>query len=329
MDHRQLQLFLAVAERLNLSQAAEAMGITQPGLSKSMHRLHRALGTRLYHRRGRGIELTEAGRALVRHAKLVETQLADARAEVVGIADGKWGHARIGAGPSWLSRHLPVTISRIMNRHPNIRFTVDTGFPDKLIGRLRLGELDIVIGALPENRIDPDLRFLRLTSDVIRVVGRKGHPLTKKRDRTLSDFAAQRWVLPSRQELVRQRLARALIEAGFPEPTPAIEADSLSLILAALRTTDCLGLTTTQILLDKEAHGVIAIDHDALRFRREAGIISRRHVDLSPSVRLVIAELRQIAASHRSNLDVHDRARCVVLAMRPFASPGATRLSRR
>jgi len=147
MDHRQLQLFLAVAERLNLSQAAEAMGITQPGLSKSMHRLHRALGTRLYHRRGRGIELTEAGRAFVRHAKLVETQLADARAEVVGIADGKWGHARIGAGPSWLSRHLPVTISRIMSRHPNIRFTVDTGFPDKLIGRLRLGELDIVIGS--------------------------------------------------------------------------------------------------------------------------------------------------------------------------------------
>jgi LysR family transcriptional regulator of abg operon len=299
MDHRQLQLFLAVADRLNLSQAAEAMGITQPGLSKSMHRLHRTLGTRLYHRRGRGIELTEAGRALVRHAKLVETQLADARAEVVGIADGNWGHARIGAGPSWLSRHLPLTISRIMNRHPNIRFTVDTGFPDKLVGRLRLGELDIVIGALPENRIDPDLRFLRLTSDVI--VGRKDHPLTKKRDRTLSDFAAQRWVLPGRQELVRQRLARALIEAGFPEPTPAIEADSLSLILATLRTTDCLGLTTTQILLDKEAQGVVAIDHEGLRFQREAGIISRRHADLSPSVRFVIAELRQIAAKHRSN----------------------------
>jgi DNA-binding transcriptional LysR family regulator len=194
-----------------------------------------------------------------------------------------------------------VTISRIMNRHPNIRFTVDSGFPDKLIGRLRLGELDIVIGALPENRIDPDLRFLRLTSDVIRVVGRKDHPLTKKRNRGLSDFAAQRWVLPGRQELVRQRLARALIEAGFPEPTLAIEADSLSLILATIRTTDCLGLTTTQILLDKEARGVVAIDHDALRFRREAGIISRRHADLSPSVRLVIAELRQIAARHRSN----------------------------
>lgn len=301
MDHRQLQLFLAVAERLNLSQAAEAMNITQPGLSKSMQRLQRTLGTRLYFRRGRGIELTEAGRALVRHAKLVETQFAEAQAEVRGVADGKSGHARIGAGPSWLSRYLPFTISRIMSQHPNVRFTVESGFPDKLIGRLRLGELDFVVAALPDNRIDPDLRFLRLTSDIIRVVGRKGHPLTKKRNRSLGDYAAQRWVLPGRQELVRRRMAQAFLEAGFPEPTPAIEADSLSLILSALRMTDCIGLTTTQILLDKEAQGVVAIDHAALQFRREAGIISRRHAGLSPSAKLIVAELRQIAAKHRAN----------------------------
>src|SRR5689334_21515480 len=206
MDYRQLQLFLAAAERLNLSHAAEAMNMTQPGLSKSMHRLQRELGTRLYHRRGRGIELTEPGRALLRHAKLIETQLADARSEVVGIAGGKTGHARIGAGPSWLSRHLPLSVARMTARHPNVRFTVDTGFPDRLIGRLRQGELDVVVGALPDNRVDTDLRFLRLTSDIIRVVGRKEHPLVRKRDRSLADYAAQHWILPGRQELVRQRL---------------------------------------------------------------------------------------------------------------------------
>jgi LysR family transcriptional regulator of gallate degradation len=301
MDYRQLQLFLATADRLNLSHAAEAMNITQPGLSKSMHRLQRELGTKLYHRRGRGIELTESGRALLRHVKLIETQLAEARSEVVGIAGGTLGHARIGAGPSWLSRHLPISISRIMARHPNVRFTVATGFPDMLIGRLRLGELDAVVGALPDNRVDPDLRFMRLTSDVIRVVGRSDHPLGKKRDRALADYAAQRWILPGRQELVRQRLARAFMLAGFAEPMPAIETDSLSLIVAALRMTDCLGLTTSQILTQEEARGIVAIDHEALRFRREAGIVSRRHAELSPTAKLVIAELRKIAVKHGPN----------------------------
>ena len=301
MDYRQLQLFLATAERLNLSHAAEAMNITQPGLSKSMHRLQRELGTRLYHRRGRGIELTEFGRALLKHVKLIETQLADARTEVIGIAGGALGHARIGAGPSWLSRHLPTSIARVMQHHPNVRFTVDTGFPDRLIGRLRLGELDVVLGALPDNRLDPDLRFLRLTSDVIRVVGRKDHPLSRKRERNLADYAAQRWILPGRQELVRQRLAHAFMVAGLSEPTMAIETDSLSLILATLRMTDCLGLTTSQILTQEEAQGIVAIDHDQLRFRREAGIVSRRHAEMSPSVKLVIAELRKIAVKQGAN----------------------------
>ena len=301
MDYRQLQLFLATAERLNLSHAAEAMNITQPGLSKSMHRLQRELGTRLYQRRGRGIELTESGRALLRHVKLIETQLADARSEMMGIAGGKLGHARIGAGPSWLSRHLPESIARVMAQNPNVRFTVDTGFPDRLIGRLRLGELDVVVGALPDNRVDPDLRFMRLSSDVIRVVARKEHPLVRKRDRTLADYAAQRWILPGRQELVRQRLAHALMLAGFPEPMLAVETDSLSLELATLRMTDCLGLTTTQILTQEEAQGIVALDHEALQFRREAGIVSRRHADVSPSVKLVIAELRKIAVKYGPN----------------------------
>ncbi len=89
--------------------------------------------------------------------------------------------------------------------------------------------------------------------------------------------------------------------AGLPEPTMAVETDSLSLKLAALRMTDCLGLTTTQILTQEEAHGIVALDHEALQFRREAGIVSRRHADLSPSVKLVIAELRKIAVKYGPN----------------------------
>ena len=298
MDYRQLQLFLAAAERLNLSHAAEAMGISQPGLSKSMLRLQRELGTRLYHRRGRGIELTESGRTLVKHAKLIETQLAEARSEVIGIAGGKIGEARIGAGPSWLSRHLPVSMARVMAQNPDIRFMVDTGLPDRLIRRLRLGELDVVIGALPDNRVDPDLRFSRLSSDVIRVVGRKEHPLLRKRERSLADYAAQRWVLPGAQELVRQRFARAFTQAGLAAPMIAVETESLSLKLAMLCAMDCLGLSTSQILTQENAQGIVPIEHNQLQFRREAGMIRLRHADLSPSVKLLVAELRKIAVRY-------------------------------
>ena len=272
MDYRQLQLFLATAERLNLSHAAEAMSITQPGLSKSMHRLQSELGTKLYHRRGRGIELTESGRALLRHVKLIETQLADARSEVIGIAGGKLGHARIGAGPSWLSRHLPESIARVMQQNPNMRFTVDTGFPDRLIGRLRLGELDVVVGALPDNRVDPDLRFMRLSSDVIRVVGRKEHPLGAQA-RPVACRLCGPALDPARSPGARAPAApaRAFMLAGLPEPMLAVETDSLSLEACHAAHDRLPGLTTTQILSQDEAQGVVALDHEHLQFTPRGG----------------------------------------------------------
>jgi LysR family transcriptional regulator, regulator of abg operon len=301
MEHRQIELFLAIAERLNISQAADAMNITQPGLSKSMYRLQRELGTKLYDRRGRGIELTEAGEALLRHGKVIKTQLADAHVELAGIASGVLGHLRIGAGPSWLSRHLPESIANIMKLHPKLRFTVKAGFSDNLVSQLRSGGLDVVIGALPENRTDPDLRFVRLTADTTHVIGRANHPLLAKPKRNLVDYTSYGWVLPARQEALQQRLLKAFRMVGQEEPTAVVETDSLSLIFATLRLTDCLGMVTSQTLLLEEARGIVPVDHERLRFSREAGIIMRRHINLSPFLRLLTAELRRIAAKRVDN----------------------------
>lgn len=301
MDYRQLQLFVAAAERLNLSQAAEAMGLSQPGLSKSLHKLQHQLGVRLYTTRGRGIELTEAGRALLQHCRVLETQLADARATLAGIASGVIGHARVGAGPAWISRHLPDAIAAILATHPKLRFTVEAGYPERLVGRLRQGELDVVIGALPQNRADPDLRYQRLTSDTIGVIARAGHPLLRRPNRALADYAVCSWALPNRAELLRQRLDKVFQGAGLGEARTAIESDSLSLLLATLRLTDCLGLATTQTLQDEEARGIVALDHESLRFRREAGLISRRHATFSPAVQLLAAELRRLSGRQRRN----------------------------
>jgi DNA-binding transcriptional LysR family regulator len=296
VDYRQLQLFTAAAERRNLSQAAEAMGISQPGLSKSLQKLQRELGVQLYARHGRGIELSEAGRALMEHARRVEAQLADARAAIAGIARGELGHARIGAGPDWIARLLPIAIGRVLKRHPRLRFSVEAGFPERLIGRLRQGELDAVIGALPEHRRDPDLRFQRLSSDDIRVVGRLGHPLLDDPNRTLADYAAHGWVLPERTELLRQRLTNVFRRAGLGEPRVAVESDSALLLLATVRETDCLGLTTRRKLRNEEAEGLAIVDHEALQFRREAGLVTARRASPPRAVQALMLELRRLGA---------------------------------
>jgi DNA-binding transcriptional LysR family regulator len=301
MDYRQIELFIAIAERLNISQAAEAMRITQPGLSKSMTRLQKELGTKLYHRRGRGIELTESGIALLRHGKKLETQLAAAHNELTGIATGSLGHIRIGAGPSWLSKYLPDSIAAIIKRHPKLHFTVKADFPNRLIAQLRSGELDIVIAALPENRSDPDLRFMRLSSDTVLVIARQNHPLFAKANRDISDFRRYGWILPGKHEALRRRVEKAFRDAGLGKPDTILESDSLSMIFATLRLTDCLSVLASQSLSLSEARGIVALDHEHLRFFREAGIIIRREGNPSTSVRILTAELRRIAAKKIRN----------------------------
>ena len=116
-----------------------------------------------------------------------------------------------------------------MEQHPNVRFTVDTGFPDRLIGRLRLGELDVVVGALPDNRVDPDLRFMRLTSDVIRVVGRKDHPLSQEARQKPCRLCCPA-MDPAGPAGAGAPAPRARLQLRRPaEPTMAVETDSLSL----------------------------------------------------------------------------------------------------
>jgi DNA-binding transcriptional LysR family regulator len=160
---------------------------------------------------------------------------------------------------------------------------------------------DLVVGALPDNRSDPDLRFQRLTSDTIGVVGRAGHPLLQRADRGLADYAAAAWALPGRAELIRQRLDVVLQRSGFGQARISVESDSLSLLLDTLRMTDCLGLSTSQTLRSERAQGLVAIDLPALRFQREAGLISRRHARLSPAVTLLAGELQRVARRERQN----------------------------
>ena len=88
-----LRQFLMVGERGSLSQAAKALNISQPGLTRSMHRLEGELDAPLLLRRPRGVELAEAGVALQRQANAVQMQLADAAQEVVALSHHQPGHS--------------------------------------------------------------------------------------------------------------------------------------------------------------------------------------------------------------------------------------------
>src|ERR1700748_440535 len=121
MELRHLRYFVAVAEELHFTRAAERLGIKQPPLSMQIRQLEEEIGTPLFHRLTRGVELTEAGEALFEQADRLLQQLDQVKADVQSGARGETGHIRIGfAGATYFNPLIPAIARAYRERYPEV-----------------------------------------------------------------------------------------------------------------------------------------------------------------------------------------------------------------
>ena len=123
MELRHLRTFLAVAEELHFGAAAERLYLSPPTVTEHIQSLERELGTPLLHR-GRGVALTEAGAALVGHARQAVAHADAAVAAAREFADGTTGHLRIGILSNGAGALTPLIIRAYMTAHPRVRVSV-------------------------------------------------------------------------------------------------------------------------------------------------------------------------------------------------------------
>ena len=161
IDLRQLEYFLKIAERRSFTAAAVELRITQPSLTKSIRLLEQDLGVQLFRRLPRGVELTQFGTSLARHARSVRVQVKNALGEIESLRQGVSGRITIGAGPSWLRRLLPRAIGILIEEHPLVRIQVVGGFDEALLRGLRLGEVDAAVVEIPSVEECADLDVSR------------------------------------------------------------------------------------------------------------------------------------------------------------------------
>ena len=127
MDPTQLRMFLAVADNLHFGRAAELLHVAQPYLSRTVRALEEDLGTPLFRRTTRKVELTPAGLALLEPARLVLASCGQARDAVQAAHRGESGRVRITfAGPS--SHEMVGRLARaVRQRHPLIKLELRPG----------------------------------------------------------------------------------------------------------------------------------------------------------------------------------------------------------
>ena len=299
MDLSQLRYFNAVARHGSFSAAAAALRISQPGLTKAVRRLEASLRCHLFARMPRGVALTPQGEVLLRHASALHIQLQDALEEIRARDRGAVGEVRIGAGPSWLGRALPRVVVEMTARYPELRFQIAAGLNVGLIHSLQVGDLDLVVSALPD-RIPAGLRAIPLTADALTVVARDGHPLRARRKLQPSHTLAYPWALPGRDVLSRQRLDSLFRVAGLEPPVACVESDSIAFVAAVLRESDMLSFATSRIVR-VEMKGIAPLAIAGLSMTRSAGVMFRASAGNTPATLALIEAAKRIAPELGAN----------------------------
>ncbi|HWL11475.1 MAG TPA: LysR family transcriptional regulator [Ureibacillus sp.] len=146
MDIRQLRYFVTVAEEGQITRAAKQLNMAQPPLSHQLKLIEEQLGTTLFYRNSRSVELTEAGSVLYQRAISILHQLDDTLLEVKETGDGIRGQLSIGTAKTCAALYLPERIQTFRSHYPLVTFSVLDGHPYQVVKYVeeRLVELAIV-----------------------------------------------------------------------------------------------------------------------------------------------------------------------------------------
>ena len=154
-DLTTLNLVLAIADTRSITRGAEREHLALAAASKRLSDLEARFGVPLFERRARGVEPTEAGRALVRHVRSLHAQLHALESEVVEFSHGIKGHLRVAATAGAISECLPPDLAAFSQAHPQIRISLEDLTSAEIQAAVAEGRADvgIVVPPLLDNRL--------------------------------------------------------------------------------------------------------------------------------------------------------------------------------
>jgi DNA-binding transcriptional LysR family regulator len=270
----QVEAFLEVARLGNVSRAAEALYVTQPTLTARLKNLEAALGEQLFLRTGRGLRLTEAGRAFLPHAERAVRALREGEAAIGGLRRGEAGRLVVGAAPAVSTYVLPRLLRRFLAAVPGVRLVVRTGHSEEVLAMVLADEVQVgLVRALGH----PEVASIPVYEDQLVLVVPPGHRFVDGGIR-LEDLGTEPLILFDRTSSYHE-LTNALFREAGVLPSSMMELDNIE----AAKQMVAHGL------------GVALLPHIAVTAEVAAGTLAEVDVVGASPVR------RQIVAIHRAD----------------------------
>ena len=273
----QISAFLALARRGSYSGAAAETGLSEPSLHRAVGDLSLAIGHILVERRGKGVALTARGAGVARRFRLGEAELRSAMSELAQLEGREVGRITVGAMPLSRARLLPAAVAAFHALHGEVSVGIIEGSHAELIGPLRDGEIDMMVGALRSTITEGGLVQTPLFEDRPVILARAGHPLAVAAEPMTSErMLAYPWITPAPGTPLRSQWQAMFEAAGAVAPRVPIECGSVIMIRQMLLQSDFLTLLSPdQVAVELDAGWLVKVADAPGDVSRTIGVTSR------------------------------------------------------
>lgn len=213
MDVRQLKYFLAVVDCGGFGKAADQLLIAQPSLSQAIAGFERELGAPLFHRVGRGVVLSDAGRALLGPARVVLRDVEEAEAAMRELKGLRGGRLDLITMPSPGMEPFTTILTAFAREHPDVTVNAEAGFtPEEVLSAVRSGACEIGILGAPEPVRAPDLDVVALESQALVLISGPDDDVVAGSTVRRDELSGCRLIVSQRGSLMRALVDDVLAE---------------------------------------------------------------------------------------------------------------------
>lgn len=252
MDLKDLRYIRELANHAHFGRAAEALGLTQPALTRRVQAVEAELKVPLFDRHAKGVHLTEFGKLVVERAEELLRSVENLKVEIAGQRNLDVGQVSLGAGPVVAQTIVGEAIGQLIKRHPGIQVSAYVGSVDELTAWLRSGKTDLLMSDVSALTEADDIEIISQLQHVGYFFCRPGHPLLEERVPSIDRILSYPFATVHLTVAIISRFQQAL---GSRRYAPVLECDSYPILKTVVASSDAVSIASRYAIFDELRSG--------------------------------------------------------------------------
>lgn len=308
VDPSHLEILTAVVDAGGLTEGANALGKSQPSVSRTISMLESRIGSRLFELGRRPLRPTELCLALAEEGRKISSAKDRASHAIDNYAGGKSGTARVAGTPIFMDGVISSMIAGFQAAYPDVRIDQTYGFPGELMDQLTAGNIDLAICPMKLGQAAGPFEFETILPGRNVIACSPGHPLARRKSLKITEIAAYPWIAPPVGSPLYEDLRNVLRGIGITDFKVSFTGGSLASIMNVMSGSNSLTVLPYSVVhMQKHLRNLVALPIRIEHPERQLGLLRRTDRAERPAVRRFRIYLRQQFASLSHTIGEQER----------------------